>query len=188
MSEKFEQEQNLDFKAEKEVPNLENNIGSFSETLNMASIDKFPMSSENVYRSVHGDAAIDDMFESGIVRNAKSQGLGGGRGRENQVYWTRGEDNKEMGVGLNRRVIEAPTQVAEERIVTKEDVTAIYELGENNKVKNSLPERRSNIELKQKEVTEAKELSKQSQAEQDSKQIEEIRSQLGIKANNSESE
>jgi hypothetical protein len=186
MNERFEQDQNIDFKAEKEEHKLENNIGSFSEIINMGTKAKFPMSSENVYRSVQGDIAINDIFESGIVRNAKSQGLSG-KGRDNQVYWTRGEDNKEMGVGINRRIIEAPLKVAEQRIVTKEDVTAIYELSENQEVKDSLPERKAQIETKQKENAEIKDSEKQQRAEQDLLQIEQIRSQLNITKSESES-
>ncbi len=97
-------------------------------------VETFP---NRVYRSVSDKAAIDDLVASGVVRNKQSAGLGESRWGEN-VYWSRGGEGKYHIVQQGGYVIEAPYNIASERQVTIDDLTAIYHKDERAEVKDVL--------------------------------------------------
>ncbi len=91
-------------------------------------------SPDKVYRSVADKAAIDDIKSSGIVRNKQSAGLVEKSRWGEKVFWSKGEEGKYHIVAKDGYVIEAPLSVASERIVTKDDITAIYTKNETDGV------------------------------------------------------
>jgi hypothetical protein len=119
-----------DFEQEK-APNP-NNIGELMSV--SRDVETF---ANRVYRSVSDRAAIDDLVTSGVVRNKQSAGLGESRWGEN-VYWSRGEEGKYHIVQQGGYVIEAPYNIASERQVTIDDLTAIYHKTEDAEVRDVL--------------------------------------------------
>jgi hypothetical protein len=95
-------------------------------------------SSDSVYRSVTGTAAIEDLFRSGVVRNAQSAGIVKNNRWGTNVYWSRGAEGKYTNVQTDGYVIVAPHEVASQRQVRKEDVTAIYAKSEAGEVHDVL--------------------------------------------------
>lgn len=138
-----------------------NSIGS------LLSMSKdIPTSSDKVYRSIKGQSAVDDIFESGIVRNKQSAGLVEKSRWGERVFWSKGEDGKYHNTYKDGFVIEAPHDVAKERAVTPEDLTAIYTKNEQGEVVDVLQKE------KEKRVAEQK--------VKDEKDIEEVRRSLGM--------
>jgi hypothetical protein len=102
-----------------------NNPNSIFELLGFrqGDVETFP---NRVYRSVSGDAAIEDLIVCGEVRNKQSAGQTEKSRWGETVYWSRGCDEKYHNVQEGGYVIEAPHNVASERSVTIDDITAIY--------------------------------------------------------------
>jgi hypothetical protein len=84
-------------------------------------VETFP---NRVYRSVQDRAAIDDLLTSGVVRSKHAAGIDSKYG--DAVYWSRGDDEKYHNVQAGGYLIEAPYQIANERSVTIDDLTAVY--------------------------------------------------------------
>jgi hypothetical protein len=120
-----------DFEEEK-APNP-NNIG---ELLSVSrDVETFP---NRVYRSVSDRAAIDDLVSSGVVRNKQSAGLVEESRWGENVYWSRGGEGKYHIVQQGGYVMEAPLNIALERQVTIDDLTAIYHKDESAEVNDVL--------------------------------------------------
>ena len=83
-----------------------------------------PTSADSVYRSLNADEAIKDIYDSGTVRSKVSAGLPSRYG--DTVYWSKGRDGKNHAISNEGYVIEAPHDVAVDRIVTHEDLTGVY--------------------------------------------------------------
>lgn len=127
------------------IPSTETQSENVSEKHNPNSIGEIisigkdlPTTPDKVYRSVSTKDAIDDIEKSGIVRNKQSAGLVEKSRWGERVFWSRGAEGKYHNVSQNGYVIEAPLSVAQERIVTKEDITAIYTKNEDGEVINIL--------------------------------------------------
>lgn len=104
-----------------------------------------PTSSDKVYRSVGNEDAIADLFTHGEVRNgANSQGHSSKRWGDD-VYWSRGKEGEHHIIGGESHVIEAPHDVALERRITKDDVTAIWKQSPEGEVENKLEELRARL-------------------------------------------
>lgn len=104
----------------------------------MPSNTDVPTTSENVYRQVKM-AGVNDLFESGVVRNAASAGVGNPRKYGDGVYWTRGKDGEFHNVQPNHAVFEAPYEVANTRTVTADDLVGIHTRNETGGIENVLP-------------------------------------------------
>lgn len=150
-----------------EVPNP-NSIG---EVLSIGS--DLPTMPDKVYRSVQTKEAIDDIENSGVVRNKQSAGLVEKSRWGERVFWSKGAEGKYHVVSENGYVIEAPLSVAEERIVTKDDITAIYKRNENQEVVDILKEGRQNEEAVRQEALEKRKA-------EDAQKLAELRKNLGI--------
>lgn len=120
-----------------------------------------------------GDLAIDDLMISGIVRNAKSAGVKEHSRFGERVFWSKGEEGKFHAVQEGGYVIEAPLAIAQERVVRKEDVTAVYAKDAEGSVKDVFSEARSNERSAREEETARREA-------EDAAKIDAIRKQLGI--------
>lgn len=96
-----------------------------------------PMTSDSVYRGVHKDA-VADLFESDVVRNSASAGIGNVRKYNEAVYWTKGKDGTHHNVQPNYVVLEAPHFIASERAVKSTDVIGIHEKNSEGVVENKL--------------------------------------------------
>ena len=138
-----------------------NSIGSLLSTSR-----DIPTSSDKVYRGINGQSAVDDIFESGIVRNKQSAGLVEKSRWGPRVFYSKGEEGKYHPVEQGRYIIEAPYDVAKERAVTHEDLTAIYTKNEQGGVIDVLSQEREKRLVKQKAVDEEK--------------INEVKKSLGI--------
>lgn len=114
-----------------------NNPNSIGELLSISK--DIETSPGNVYRSVMGFEAIDDLAKSGIVRNKQAARGTTSRWGE-KVFWSKGENGKYHTLQEGGYVIEAPSSKAEEERVTLEDVTAIYTKNENGDVINIIDE------------------------------------------------
>lgn len=91
----------------------------------------------NVYRQV-GTEAIDDLGQSGIVRNGATAQGQPHRRWGHKVFWHQGKDGKELGVG-GRTIIEADGEAAAKGWVTADQVKGIYAKDTDGRVKNILP-------------------------------------------------
>jgi hypothetical protein len=90
-----------------------------------------------------------------------------------RVFWSKGGEGKYHSVSQNGFVIEAPLSVAQERIVTKEDVTAIYTKNENGEVIDTLQQKREAEEIRKQTVLEQRKAD-------DAQKLADIRKSLGI--------
>ncbi len=136
------------------------NPNSIGEVMNLG--NELLTSPDKVYRSVRGKQAVDDLFESGVVRNAQSAGkLPQSRWGE-RVFWSRGAQGKHHNIQEDGYVIEAPYEVAAERQVRREDVTAIYTKTQEGGVEDIL---KTNL---------------QSKEEKERDTLNEVRARLGI--------
>ncbi len=117
----------------------ENNPNSIGELIGIGR--DLLTSPDSVYRSVGDRAAIDDLEKSGIVRNRQSAGLVEKSRWGNRVFWSKGAEGKYHAVRQGAYVIEAPLSVAQEGIVKRDDVKAIYTKNENGEVINLLDPR-----------------------------------------------
>lgn len=169
----------INFIMEKEKP-FETNQENQTEKINLNSIGEvlsfgkdLPTSPDKVYRSVSTREAIDDIQKSGVVRNAQSAGIVEKSRWGERVFWSKGAEGKYHVVSAKGFVIEAPLAVAQERIVAKEDITAIYKKNENGEVIDILQQ-----EKEQEEIIEQKKLE-QREAD-DAQKLSEIRKNLGI--------
>lgn len=95
-------------------------------------------SPDKVYRTVRGEDAVRDLEVSGVVRNAQSAGAKEKSRWGETVFWSKGAEGKYHVVMEDGFVIEAPLAVAQERQVTREDVTAIYAKDSEGRVYNRL--------------------------------------------------
>ena len=118
----------------KSIEKNPNNIGNLQISLGK----DLPTSPDKVYRSVFGRAAIDDLFNCGYVRNKQSAGLVQKNRWGENVYWSRGVEGKFHNVQDGGFVIEAPFDVANQGVVKKENITAIYTRNEKGEVTNVL--------------------------------------------------
>lgn len=128
---------------------------------------------DKVYRSVATREAIDDIENSGVVRNKQSAGLVEKSRWGERVFWSRGGDGKYHPVPANGYVIEAPFSVAQERVVKKEDVSAIYTKNENDEVLDILKQTIQN------EVV-SEQLEAEKRKREDLDRLAQIRKDLGI--------
>ena len=128
---------------------------------------------DKVYRSVATEAAIQDLENSGVVRNKQSAGLTEKSRWGEKVFWSKGKEGGYHGVQANGFVIEAPLSVAQERIVTKEDVTAVYTKNESGEVFNVWKERQEEAKASEQQFTDRIEI-------EDAEKLAEIRRNLGI--------
>jgi len=126
----MEKEKTHDADIEKQIEKP--NPNSIGEVLSIGR--DLPTSPDKVYRSVGTKEAIDDIETSGIVRNKQSAGLIEKSRWGERVFWSKGSEGKYHSISRNGYVIEAPLKVAEEGIVKKEDITAIYTKNENGEV------------------------------------------------------
>jgi hypothetical protein len=155
---------NQENKIEKPNPNSIGELLSIGKDL--------PTSPDKVYRSVGTKEAINDIEISGIVRNKQSAGLVEKSRWGERVFWSKGDEGKYHSVSQNGFVIEAPLSVAQERIVTKEDITAIYTKNENGEVVDILQQKRGKEEIMEQAVLE--------QTRDDAQKLANIRKSLGI--------
>lgn len=123
-----------------DLAEAEPNPNSIGELLSIGK--DLPTRPDSVYRSVRGEAAIEDLFAHGAVRNAFSAGAKENSRWGDKIFWSRGGEGKFHVVQKDGYVIEAPYEVASRRAVTREDVTAIYSKQEGDRVVDVLPERR----------------------------------------------
>lgn len=132
-----------------------------------------PTFSDKVYRSVRDRDAIDDIERSGVVRNKQSAGLVEKSRWGERVFWSKGAEGKFHSVSEGGFVIEAPLSVAQERIVRREDISAIYTKNEKGEVTDI---------LKEKNDTEARQIDKEilESEGKDKARIEEIKKSLGL--------
>lgn len=103
---------------------------------------------EKVYRQVSGLSAIEDIYDTGVVRSSTSAKNEKDIERTNskgskQIYWTRGKEGKGHTVPKDGYLIEAPYQIALNDLVKKEDITAIYTKLENGEVVNALEDEKA---------------------------------------------
>lgn len=110
------------------------NPNSIGEVLSIGK--DVPTSPDKVYRSVQGRAAIEDLLGIGFVRNAYVAGAKEHSRWGERVFWSRGAEGKYHVVGAGAYVIEAPYAVASERVVTKEDITALYIKNEDGSIED----------------------------------------------------
>ncbi|EKD24292.1 MAG: hypothetical protein ACD_81C00062G0012 [uncultured bacterium] len=151
----------------KEAPRNPNSIGE------VLSIGKdLPTHPDKVYRSVREEAAVEDLFTSGIVRNAQAAGVKEKSRWDDRVFWSRGADGKFHNVQQGGFVIEAPYAVATERVVTKDDVSAIYKK-ETDGVVDILPIKRDGVDAHHTIEQEQSEAHKEDR-------LAELRKELGI--------
>lgn len=94
----------------------------------------------SVYRGLSDRAAIDDLISCGLVRNKQSAGLVEKSRWDDKVFWSRGGEGKFHNIQQNGYVIEAPYNIASERQVTIDDITAIYHRGEDGQIRDILEE------------------------------------------------
>lgn len=130
-------------------------------------------SPDKVYRIVHTEEAIDDIEKSGVVRNRQSAGLVEKNRWGEQVFWSKGVENKRHPVSQGSFLIEAPLSVAEERIVTKEDISAIYTNNEEGEIFNILKQKQEELAKQEQEMMTKIEA-------EDAQKLAEIRSRLNI--------
>ena len=116
------------------------NPNSIGELLSIGK--DLPTQPDKVYRSVKTREAIDDIENSGVVRNKQSAGLVEKSRWDDRVFWSKGAEGKYHAVQKDGYVIEAPLSVAQERVVRKEDVTAIYTKNEHDEVVDLLQEQK----------------------------------------------
>ncbi len=163
------QEKDLKTPERQEAPINLNSIGeiiSFGRDL--------PTQPDMAYRSVRGQAAVDDINSSGIVRNAQSAGVVEKSRWGERVFWSRGAEGKYHTVGEGSFVIEVPLAIAQERTVTREDITSIYTKNENGVVVDILKE--------QKELEKRTETDRQTeQKAKDENELRAVRSRLDLK-------
>lgn len=96
-----------------------------------------PMSDNSVYRQV-GTEAVEDLANSGVVRNgATAQGESHPRWGD-RVFWHSGDSSKMMTAG-GRAVIEADKAAADAGWVTAKDVKGVYARDSDGTVKNLIP-------------------------------------------------
>jgi hypothetical protein len=109
-------------KFEKNEPR--SNPNSIAELISLGS--GFETSEDFVYRKVNTAEAIDDLYDSGVVRN-KHVAAGETSSRwGDRVFWSRGKTGKKHPIQPGDFVIVAEFAVANERQVTLDDVRAIY--------------------------------------------------------------
>jgi len=94
-----------------------------------------PTKPENVYRQIKVEG-VDDLNESGVVRNAGSAGKGRVRKYGDRVYWTQGKEGEFHNVQPGHAVLEAPLSVVSSRVVTAEDIIGIHVRNEAGEVEN----------------------------------------------------
>jgi len=75
-----------------------------------------------------------------VVRNKQSAGLVEQNRWGDAVYWSRGDGEKYHNVQTGGYLIEAPYQIANERTVTIDDLTALYHKTEDNELIDVLDE------------------------------------------------
>ncbi|MCX6788918.1 MAG: hypothetical protein NTZ36_03525 [Candidatus Jorgensenbacteria bacterium] len=156
-----QREENIETKEAQQNPNRIGELLSVGTDL--------ATSPDKVYRSVGDIGAINDLKESGIVRNAKSAGVKENSRWGDAVFWSRGRDGGYHIVSQGGFVIEAPFSVASERAVTSEDITAIYTKNEKGEVSNTLAVERA-----------SEGLIKSEREASDIKHLEEVRRSLGL--------
>lgn len=131
----------------REVPAVEIDRNSISELGPIIGND-IQTNPEKVYRQVSGLSAIEDIYDTGVVRSSTSAKDEKDIERTNskgskQIYWTRGKEGKGHSVPKDGYLIEAPYQIALNDLVKKEDLTAIYTKLENGEVVNALEDEKA---------------------------------------------
>lgn len=148
---------------------VEKNPNSVGELISMGT--DLPTYPDKAYRSVKTKEAIDDIENSGIVRNRQSAGVVKKSRWGERVFWSRGKEGKFHPIFQGTFVIEAPLSVVEERVVTKEDITAIYTKNGNEEVVDII--NKENEEKTEQESLEERKM-------RDTQKLAEIRKSLGI--------
>lgn len=104
---------------------------------------------DKVYRQVSGLSALEDIYDTGVVRSSTSaknekdiERTNNSKGSK-QIYWTRGKEGKGHTVPKDGYLIEAPYQIAINDLVKKEDITAIYTKLENGEIINTLEDEKA---------------------------------------------
>lgn len=129
--------------SEEQVKNAVEGVRNPNSIGELLSIGRdLPTHADKVYRSVRDDAAVEDLFTHGAVRNAFSAGAKENSRWGDKIFWSRGEEGKFHVVQKGGYVIEAPYAVAASRVVAKEDVTAIYSKQEEGGVVDVLAQKR----------------------------------------------
>lgn len=102
---------------------------------------------------MHGEEAIADLFNSGVVRN-RGAAEGYSSPRDEKVYWTQGEEGKHHGLNDGSHLIEAPHHIAIERVVKSHEVTGIYGINENGEVEDKLNALRARLGIQKENLAE----------------------------------
>jgi hypothetical protein len=89
---------------------------------------------------VSSQAAVDDIRQSGVVRNAASAGIVAQSRWGNRVFWSRGKEDAYHIVPQGTYVIEAPFDIASTREVTAADIVAVHTKTEDGEVVNVWPQ------------------------------------------------
>jgi len=143
-------------------------INSFGELM---SFGKLETKEGHVYRGVNGQAAIDDLFRVGYVRNAREAGVPGKEESKygKKVYWSKGKEGGRHVIGNNYYVIEALPHgdTSTEEYVRLEDVTGIYTNDAEGNPVDVLPE----IQQKHEEIAASKKTDDEMRIEQLKKEL-----------------
>ena len=127
---------------------------------------------DKVYRMLRSYAAIEDLEKSGVVRNRQAAGLIQNHKYGEKVYWTKGKNGGYMSVSEGSYVIETSLSVAEERVVKKEDITAIYTKNQEGVIDTLKERREGEIKQRSEELLESE--------RRDEEKIKEIRKDLSL--------
>lgn len=129
-------------------------------------------SPDKVYRSVKDRRAIDDIRESGVVRNRESAGLGRSRWGD-RVFWSRGAEGKFHMISPSTFVIEAPLAVAEKRVVERGDITGVYTMNEKGEIVDIFAQETEQEEEKKRRETNVRK-------EADEERLRQLERELGL--------
>lgn len=140
MEEELEKKEN---NSEDLQPTIEADTNSIAEEGPIIGSD-VPTHPDKVYRSVKGLGAVEDIYDSGVVRSSVTaketkdlEHSTNSKGKKT-IYWTRGVEGKSHMLPKDMYLIEAPYDIAKEQLVKKEDITALYSKLETNEVVNLL--------------------------------------------------
>lgn len=155
-----------------EKPKNPNSIGELAISIG----HDLATSPDKVYRSLRTQEAVDDIEKSGVVRNAQSAGVVEKSRWGERIFWSRGVEGKYHAVSATGFVIEAPYAVAEERVVTKDDITAIYKKNEAGEVIN-LKEGERAVKEAEEKLREEKSAKRR---DTEAKRLADLKTELGI--------
>lgn len=164
--------------SEDQVKNTSEGVRNPNSIGELLSIGKdLPTHADKVYRSVRDEAAIEDLFAHGVVRNAFSAGAKENSRWGDTIFWSRGAEGKFHVVQKGGYVIEAPYVVAARRAVTKEDVTAIYSKKEDSGVVDVLPQKKEAFDKRTDGIVE----ERMQKSRQKTDRLTALKKELGIR-------